>query len=291
MKLCHFGPGRLGLVDGKVVKDVSAALDVLPAQRWPYSSGDPLIEHLDLLRPRVTQVAPQSKEYLIDDVDLYSPITSPSKVMAVPANYRKHVEIDVMTDKGVDQGVHAKQLQGVDRPVETYGVFLKANSSIHGASQGIVRALPDRRTDHEAELCVVIGRECRSASRKDAMSYVAGYLMGLDMTVRGAEDRSYRKSADGYTVLGPYFVTADEVEDPTKIDIWLNVNGAPRQNSSVGAMTVDIPDLIAFASAFYTLKPGDIIMTGTPEGVGPVESGDVITVGGSGLGSMDVKIS
>ena len=290
MKLCHFAPGRLGVIEGEKLFDVSTALDVLPAQTWPLAIGDPLILHLDTLLKRIPEVLRGAKSIPLRDVQLLSPIVSPSKVMAVPANYRKHVEIDVMRDSGVDQGVHAKQLAGVERPVETYGLFIKANSSIHGPSQGITRILPDRRTDYEAELAIVIGKTCRSVSPSDALKYVAGYTMGLDMTVRGAEDRSYRKSADGYTILGPSLVTADEIPDPTKAEIWLDVNGKRRQSSSVAAMTVDIPNLVAFASAFYTLHPGDVMLTGTPEGVGPVEPGDIIKVGGTGLGEMEVPV-
>ncbi len=290
MKLCHFAQGRLGLINGEEVLDVTPALDVLPAQTWPLAIGDPLILHLDALIERVPEIARSAKSFPLKDVQLLSPIISPSKVMAVPANYRKHVEIDVMRDPGVDQGVHAKQLEGVERPVETYGLFIKANSSIHGASQGIERILPKRRTDHEAELAVVIGKACRSVSPQQALAHVAGYTMGLDMTVRGSEDRSYRKSPDGYTVLGPALVTVDEIPDPTQITIWLDVNGKRRQSSSVGAMTVNIPDLVAFASAFYTLHPGDVILTGTPEGVGPVEPGDIIRVGATGLGEMEVRV-
>jgi 2-keto-4-pentenoate hydratase/2-oxohepta-3-ene-1,7-dioic acid hydratase in catechol pathway len=290
MKLCHFAHGRLGLIDGEEVLDVTAALDVLPAQTWPLAIGDPLILHLDALVKRVSEIAGGAKSVPLKDAQLLSPIVNPSKVMAVPANYRKHVEIDVMQDSGVDQGVHAKQFEGVERPVETYGLFIKANSSIHGPSQGIERILPKRRTDHEVELAVVIGNTCRSVSPNQALAYVAGYTLGLDMTVRGSEDRSYRKSADGYTVLGPALVTADEIPDPTQIQIWLDLNGERRQSSSVAAMTVGISDLVAFASAFYSLHPGDVILTGTPEGVGPVEPGDIIRVGGTGLGQMEVRV-
>lgn len=290
MKFCHFAQGRLGLIEGEEVLDVTEALDSLPAQTWPLAIGDPLISHLDALIIRVSEIARSAKSLPLKDVQLLSPIVNPSKVMAVPANYRKHVEIDVMRDPGVDQGVHAKQLEGVARPVETYGLFIKANSSIHGPSQGISRVLPNRRTDHEVELAVVIGKTCRSVSPHEALACIAGYTIGLDMTVRGSEDRSYRKSADGYTILGPSLVTADEIPDPTQVQIWLDVNEKRRQSSSVAAMTVNIPDLVAFASAFYSLHPGDVILTGTPEGVGPVEPGDIIKVGGTGLGEMEVRV-
>jgi 2-keto-4-pentenoate hydratase/2-oxohepta-3-ene-1,7-dioic acid hydratase in catechol pathway len=234
------------------------------------------------LKPRATQ-------YRLGDITLHSPLTTPSKVMAAPANYKLHVALDTK-DPGVDQGVHAKALEGVDRPVDKYGLFLKATSSIAGAHEGVEIVFPERRTDHEIELAVVIGKAGREIARRDAMSYVAGYTIGLDMTVRGAEERSYRKSPDSYTVLGPMFVTADEIPDPHALTMSLWVNGARRQHTSTSAMTVDIPDLIEFASRVYTLLPGDVILTGTPEGVGPVVAGDTVRVACDGLGEMSFPV-
>jgi 2-keto-4-pentenoate hydratase/2-oxohepta-3-ene-1,7-dioic acid hydratase in catechol pathway len=141
------------------------------------------------------------------------------------------------------------------------------------------------------ELAVVIGRAGHGIAREDAMAHVAGYCIGLDMTVRGAEDRSFRKSPDTYTVLGPCFVTADEIVDPHALTLSLWVNGERRQHSSTGSMTVDIPDLIVIASSMYTLHPGDVILTGTPEGVGPVVPGDEIRVACDGIGEMTLQVT
>ena len=226
----------------------------------------------------------------LKDLALYSPITGPSKVMAAPANYRLHVELDTR-DAGVDYGVHKKAMEGVERPVEKYGLFLKATSSIVGPAEGVRIVFPERRTDYEVELAVVIGKSGHSIKRADAMSHVAGYCVGMDMTVRGAEDRSYRKSPDSYTVLGPYFVTADEIADPHALTLSLWLNEVRRQHSSTGAMTVDIPDLIAIASRIYTLYPGDVILTGTPEGVGEIKAGDVLRAACSGIGEMVLRVT
>ena len=111
------------------------------------------------------------------------------------------------------------------------------------------------------------------------------------MTVRGAEDRSFRKSPDSYAVLGPWLVTADEIPNPHDLALSLWVNGERRQHTSTGAMTVDIPDLIAIASSVYTLHPGDVIMTGTPEGVGPVVPKDLIRASCDGIGEMSLQVS
>jgi 2,4-diketo-3-deoxy-L-fuconate hydrolase len=290
MKLCRFNGDRLGLVEGDKVLDVSVAVEALPPVRWPVPLGDPLVSHLAQLLPVVQRARAGARTLPLAEVRLSSPLTNPSKVMAAPANYRLHVEQDTK-DAGVDQGVHRKALEGVERPTEKYGLFLKATSAISGPAEGVQVILPDRRTDHEVELAVVIGKAGHSIPRGKAMEHVAGYCIGLDMTVRGTEDRSFRKSADSYTVLGPWFVTADEIPDPHALQMSLWVNGERRQHSSTGAMTIDIPDLIAIASSMYTLYPGDVILTGTPEGVGPVVPGDVVKVGCEGIGEMTFAVT
>jgi 2-keto-4-pentenoate hydratase/2-oxohepta-3-ene-1,7-dioic acid hydratase in catechol pathway len=137
---------------------------------------------------------------------------------------------------------------------------------------------PDRRNDHEAELCVIIGKQGSDIPKEKAYDYIAGYSLGLDMTARGQEDRSFRKSIDGYTVLGPWMITADELPNPADVPFVLHVNSEKRQESNTSFLIFDIPKLIEFASKFYTLYPGDVYYTGTPEGVGPVKPGDTITL-------------
>jgi 2,4-didehydro-3-deoxy-L-rhamnonate hydrolase len=137
---------------------------------------------------------------------------------------------------------------------------------------------------------VIIGRIGRNIPASTALDYVAGYMVGLDMTVRGTEDRSFRKSADSYAVLGPWLTTADAVVDPQQLTIWLELNGEPRQRSSTGAMTVGIAELIEIASRVYTLYPGDVLLTGSPEGVSAVKPGDRIRAGCDGIGEMTVDL-
>jgi 2-keto-4-pentenoate hydratase/2-oxohepta-3-ene-1,7-dioic acid hydratase in catechol pathway len=119
---------------------------------------------------------------------------------------------------------------------------------------------------------------------------VAGYAIGLDMTIRGPEERSYRKSLDTFSVLGPWLVTADELEDPHALELALSVNGEIRQHSNTRQLIFGIRKLIAYASKAYTLHPGDIIMTGTPDGVAPVVPGDTIHARIEGIGDMDVRV-
>jgi 2-keto-4-pentenoate hydratase/2-oxohepta-3-ene-1,7-dioic acid hydratase in catechol pathway len=148
----------------------------------------------------------------------------------------------------------------------------------------------DRRNDHEAELVVIIGQGGRNISRANAMRHVAAYTSGLDMTVRGPEERSLRKSVDSYSVLGPWLVTADEIAHPDQMDFSLHVNGELRQKANTRDLILDIPHLIEFASSFYSLRTGDLLYTGTPEGVAQVHPGDVITTSFAGIGDMTVVV-
>ncbi len=174
--------------------------------------------------------------------------------------------------------------------IREQGLFLKAVSALIGPSQGVVLRFPSRRNDHEMELGVIIGRRASEVSPAEALDHVAGYAIALDMVVRGPEDRSLRKSIDTYAVLGPWLVTADEVPNPGELDFKLDVNGEIRQSSNTRFMILGIAEQISWASQFYTLWPGDILMTGTCEGVGPVRPGDVMTCEIQSIGSMRVAV-
>jgi 2,4-diketo-3-deoxy-L-fuconate hydrolase len=289
MNLCRYDDNRLGLVEDGRVLDVSEALAAIPAPTWPYPMGDPLIIHLDRIRDAALKARATARSRSLSDVALKSPVTSPTKVMAAPANYRLHVEIDAQ-DPAVHHGLHNKSVEGVERPVEKLGLFLKASSAIVGPSEGIALQWLDRRNDHEVELAVIIGRAGRNIPAAAAFDHIAGYMVGLDMTVRGTEDRSFRKSADSYAVLGPWLTTADAVPHPERLTIWLELNGEPRQRSSTGAMTVGIAELIEIASRVYALYPGDVLLTGSPEGVSAVKPGDRIRAGCDCLGEMTIDL-
>jgi 2-keto-4-pentenoate hydratase/2-oxohepta-3-ene-1,7-dioic acid hydratase in catechol pathway len=282
MRLCRFDDDKLGLVEGDIVRDVTAALDVIPPVRWPLPLGDPMVAHLDQLLDRARQIAVIAPKYALADVRLLSPVANPGKIMAAPANYRLHVELDTK-DPTIDAGVHRAQLIDMEAPTEKLGLFLKAQSSLVGPSEGVLVA-PGTRVDHEVELAAIIGRQARN------VRHVAGYCIGLDMTVRGIADRSFRKSRDSFTVLGPWLVTADALPDPAGLLMELHVNGDRRQHSSTAAMTVSIERMVELASANYTLHPGDVLLTGTPEGVGPVVDGDLIVVHCEGIGGMTVPV-
>jgi 2,4-didehydro-3-deoxy-L-rhamnonate hydrolase len=282
MRLCRFGDDRLGLVEGDKVRDVTAALAALPSHRYPLPRHDPLIAHLPALRAGIAAAAREAQPIALAEVALLSPIANPGKIVAAPVNYKKHLD-EARADAAIH---HQKQVDEIQK----IGLFLKATSSVVGPSEGIAVRHPDRRTDHEIELAVVIGTRADRVTRARALDHVAGYCIGFDITVRGPEERSLRKSIDSYTVLGPWFVTADEVADPAALDLHLAVNGEPRQRANTRDLLIPIPALIAFASSFYTLMPGDVLLTGTPEGVGPIQPGDVLDAGIAGIGRMQVRV-
>lgn len=284
MRIAIYDEGRLGLVQDERVYDVSAALAALPKDDRPWlgTPGDLLISNLASLKPAIIAALPGAASKPVGEARFLSPVQRPSKIIGVPVNYHEHV-----VEAEGDVATFSDRFRG---SIESQGFFLKAVSALVGPGEGITLRFPDRRNDHEMELGVVIGRRASNVGTDEALSLIAGYAIALDMVVRGQEDRSLRKSGDSYAVLGPWLVTADEVADPQALDFWLKVNGEPRQASNTGRMIMTIAEQIAYASRFYTLHPGDIIMTGTCEGVGPVRPGDVITCGIAGIADMTVAI-
>ena len=282
MKFCRFDDERLGLIDGNSVRDVTAALDVLPRCSYPLPQHDIFIANLEAVTTRARAVAKDVRALPLESVTLLSPVANPGKIIAAPVNYQKH-----LTEVRDNPQLHGNN-PGHTFTIQTAGLFLKATSSLVGPGQGIVVRCAKRRTDHEVELAVVIGRTASRVKRDEALSYVAGYSIGLDISIRGSEDRSFRKSPDSYSVLGPWLVTADEIPDPGELNLQLTVNDQLRQDSNTKYMILGVPELIELASAFYTLQPGDLLFTGTPEGVSPIQAGDRIVATIDKIGSMSV---
>lgn len=282
MKLCRFDDNRVGLIDGDEVADVTTALSSLPPVSWPVPHGDHLIRNFGLVRDRLQAEANAGRKLRTSEVRLLSPVANPSKIIAAPVNYAAHLA-EARADKGVNFGSEIKT-------IDHYGLFLKSTTSVSGTGEGIILPPLDRRIDHEVEVCVVIATEGHRISEDRAMDHVFGYCIGLDMSVRGTEDRSWLKSYDTFTILGPWIVTADEIRDPANLDLAIEVNGEGRQASNTSALIFDIPKLISYASHGYRLYPGDVIMTGTPEGVGPVRPGDVLKSTVTHLGEMTTLV-
>ncbi|BBQ00561.1 hypothetical protein BSFA1_56890 [Burkholderia sp. SFA1] len=283
MKLCRFDDNRLGVVSGDDVHDVTDVLAKLPAQHYPYPMFDALIASLPDLRGEIERLAKNARAIPLAACKLLSPLANPGKIVAAPVNYQKHLQ-EVRKDANLHHG-------NMINEIERAGLFLKATSSLVGQSEGVRLVHADRRNDHEVELAVVIGRRAKNVSRETALSYVAGYCIGLDITIRGPEERSFRKSPDSYTVLGPWLVTADELPDPSALDLSIDVGDEARQRSNTSDLILDVPALIAFASSFYTLNPGDVLLTGTPEGVGSIQPGDTMKATIERIGTMQVAVT
>jgi 2,4-didehydro-3-deoxy-L-rhamnonate hydrolase len=280
MRLCRFNDGKYGVVRGDNVHDVTTIVDRI-VRRAGSVRGDPVVARLDEVRAAVAD--PETYQaHPLSQVKLLSPVANPSKLVAAPTNYRAHIaEMDA--DKSVSN-------PHLPKDIGQAGMFLKANSALVGPSEGVALRFPDRRNDHEVELVLVIGTAGSDIAEERALDHVAGYTLGLDMTLRGPEDRSFRKSIDTYAVLGPWLVTADEIPDPDNVAFSLKVNGETRQDANTSDLIYGIRRLIAYASSFYTLLPGDVIYTGSPAGVSPVKPGDVMLAECPLIGSMEVAV-
>ncbi len=205
------------------------------------------------------------------------PILRPSKIVAIGRNYLAHV----------------RELQ---HEIPTDPVFFcKAPSSLvpHG-SDIVIPAWLDSRVDHEAELALIIGKPCRNVPETDALEYVAGYSIVNDVTARAMQKEDIAagnpwfrsKSIDTFCPMGPYFVPADDVPDPNRLNIRLTVNGETKQQAGTASMIFPVQRLVSAVSRYMTLQPGDVIATGTPEGVSPIGPGDVIEIEIEGLGTL-----
>jgi 2-keto-4-pentenoate hydratase/2-oxohepta-3-ene-1,7-dioic acid hydratase in catechol pathway len=283
MRICRFDDDRLGLVQGEDVLDVTPALEVIAQQRWPLAPGDPLVANLDRVLERVRALAAGAPRRRLAEVKLKSPVANPTKIVNAPINYQAHID-EAKADSKLGAGRKLNH-------ITDWGLFLKATSALIGPGEEIRLRGADKRNDHEVELAVVIGRECRKATAANALDFVAGYAIGLDMTIRGPEMPSWRKSVDTYAVCGPWLTTKDEVPDPNDLRLSIRVNGETRQDSRTSRMVYNVHRLIEYATSMYTLYPGDLIFSGTPEGVGPVKPGDVLTAEIERVGRFDVRIA
>jgi 2-keto-4-pentenoate hydratase/2-oxohepta-3-ene-1,7-dioic acid hydratase in catechol pathway len=283
MKICRYDDNRLGLVQDETVRDVTSVLEELGNFAYPLPKYDPFIARLDSLKVRIEETARRAQPVAVNRVKLLAPIANPGKIIAAPVNYTKHLQ-EALADKGIHHG-------NLVNEIHKAGMFLKATSAVVGPGEGVKLVHTDRRNDHEVELALVIGRTAKNVSAAQALSYVAGFCIGLDMTIRGPEERSFRKSPDSYCVLGPWLVTPDELGDPGKLQLSIAVNGEPRQDASTSDLILGVGELIAWGSSFYTLHPGDVILTGTPQGVGPVKPGDTLLAKIERIGAMQVQLS
>lgn len=282
MKICRYDDNRIGLVQDDGIHDVTAVAADLGMFGYPLPKYDPFIAGLAQLRKKLESAAQSAKPIPVESVKLLSPVANPGKIIAAPVNYSKHLE-EALADKGIHHG-------NLVNEIHKAGMFLKATSAVVGAGEGVKLVHTDRRNDHEVELAAVIGKTAKNVNAAEALGYLAGYCIGLDMTIRGPEERSFRKSPDSYCVLGPWLVTPDELADPGALRLSITVNGEPRQDANTNDLIVGVAQLVAWGSSFYTLHPGDVLLTGTPQGVGPVKPGDVMRASIERIGSMRIQV-
>jgi 2-keto-4-pentenoate hydratase/2-oxohepta-3-ene-1,7-dioic acid hydratase in catechol pathway len=282
---------RLGVIDGDLVVDVEK-IGAKAGLSLPAS----MLEFIDLGPSAILSLRDTLKEFSgrfpartgvpLVNVKLLAPIPRPRKnIFGIGLNYVEHVEESSRT---LDT---AKDLP--KQPV----IFSKPPTSVIGPDEAIAHNRKiTQQLDWEVELAVIMGRVARRVSEADALSYVFGYSVMIDISARDnrrAGQWIYSKGQDTFAPFGPCIVTADEIADPHALDLWLTVNGEIKQKSNTRHMLFKIPVLIADISAAITLEPGDIIATGTPEGVGagrtPQEwlwPGDVIEAGVETIGRI-----
>lgn len=218
------------------------------------------------------------------NIRLGAPLARPSKIVCVGLNYAKHAAES-----------------GMEPPKEPV-LFFKATSAIVGPNDNIIIPKGSVKTDWEVELAIVIGAKAAYVSEADALQHVAGYVLHNDVSEREFQiERSGQwvkgKSCDTFAPLGPFIATADEIDNPNKLNLWLKLNGKTMQNSSTEDFIFNVQELISHISQFMTLLPGDIISTGTPFGVGLglnppkyLVPGDEIELGIEGLGIAKQKV-
>ncbi|MBE7162801.1 MAG: fumarylacetoacetate hydrolase family protein [Williamsia herbipolensis] len=231
------------------------------------------------------------------DVTVLTPLSRPGKVLCAASNYAEHI----IEGGGVP----------VERTRSSPKLFNKFDTAIAGPGDAFVIPQISAAADWEVELAVVIGRECRDVAAEDALDHVFGYATANDLSLRALDRIGHERDtenpwvgffdwlegkwADGSAPVGPYLVTADEIPDPQALRITLELNGELRQDASTGGMIFGCAELIAFASRLCTLLPGDMILTGTPSGVGATTStylqdGDVMVAEVEGLGRLTTPV-
>ena len=273
MKLVRYGkPGseKPGLIDAEgKVRDLSGIVpDIGPAQLSPKSLA------------KLARVKPANLPLVRGKPRLGVPFSGSTKFVAIGLNY---------TDHALETGNPIPK-----EPI----VFHKTLTSMQGANDDVMLPKGSKKTDWECELGIVIGTLARNVSKKDALVHVAGYCIVNDVSEREWQlehgptwDKG--KGFDTFGPIGPWLVTADEAGNPDKLDMWLDVNGEPRQRGNTKTMIFNCATLVSYVSQIFTLHPGDIITTGTPPGVGSgmkpqqfLKPRDVVTLGIQGLGEQ-----
>ena len=246
-------------------------------------------ESLELAK-RAIQYALENREdkgrklvFSVNDVQVEAPVPNPGKIICVGHNYREHI---------LEMGREIPKF-----PV----VFAKFANTVVGPEDDISFFPISEQLDYEAELAFVIGKRARNVSQEDAMDYVAGYTIVNDITYRDLQRRTIQwlqgKTVEGSAPMGPWLITTDELTDPSGLAVMLTVNGEERQHTNTANLVFSVQYLVEFLSNLVTLEPGDVILTGTPGGVGVamdpptfLKDGDVVSISIEKIGSLENKV-
>ena len=281
VNFAHGGRARLGKLFGDHVVDLAAAAPRLPGDVSEFLAAG------DEARAAFHAVADDASAAIaLTDVRLLPPVTRPEKYLGIGMNYRDHAA------EAVKAGVATP-------PFQVW--FNKQVSCIAGPFDDVVKPRVSEKLDYEAELAVVIGRTCRHVAVEDARSVIGGYMVANDVSARDWQLRTpthtLGKSFDTHGPIGPWLALDDEVEDPHALELRMYVNGEERQRGNTGKMIHTIFEQISYLSTVMTLKPGDILATGTPSGVGAamtpprfLEPGDVMRVEIDGIGHIENRV-
>lgn len=292
MKICHYNAGETGAVVGDRVYAIGEAL----VNGGHLKAGYTMLEVITALAnaPAATKcvqdTARAGKAVPLASVQLLAPIVNPPSLWAAAANYKDHqAEMKVKTGHSYEDLALAKD----DLMAE---FFLKPTSSIIGPGGTVVLPKVSKDVDFECELCAVIGRTARRVTESDALDYVFGYTICWDFSQRDPwgrgrnNTRNIRKGFDTFTGLGPWIVTRDEIDEPQDLKIRVEQNGKVVMNAHTGDMICGLREHIRFLSGILTLRPGDLITTGTPAGVRKLADGDRLKGSIEKIGEMEVGV-
>ncbi len=250
------GAPRLGVLTGETVRDLAAIDATLPRDMLGLIEAGP--EVLEVVRSLVA--AADTAGIPLAEVKLLAPmLRTPKGIIGIGLNYRAHVDES------------ARTMQTPQEMPTHPVVFIKPDTAIIGPDAPIVKPAVTKMLDYEAELGVIIGRGGRNIAEAEALDHVFGYTIINDVSARDMRHGGqwcFSKGQDSFAPMGPCIVTADEIADPHALDVWCAVSGEERQNSNTRYMIFNVKQLIAHISSGMTLQAGDVIATGTPEGVG-----------------------
>ncbi|MGM8211926.1 fumarylacetoacetate hydrolase family protein [Virgibacillus sp. W0430] len=260
MKILNFindNQQTLGIKTEKGIIDIEKALTIQPNENISSNimdiiqGGEPVITELE----SYIEELPQDKYYMVAESDIsFGPaVPSPNKIICVGLNYQKHADET-----------------GSPYP-ETPILFTKYNNTLTGHKQNIAVPKVTKKLDYEVELGIVIGKKTKDVEKEEALDHVFGYVIANDLSARDLQFVSSQwllgKSCDDFTPIGPYLVTRNEVDNPNNLYLKTFVNGEERQNSNTSDMIFHCNEIISYISKYMTLTPGDVVLTGTPEGV------------------------